>query len=289
MNRRIVLVFVLFGCLTLGGCDPATDEWLSLIKQCATSDQLGSDTVYFGASNSIGAGSVYRRRPDGTVALLFQLSDMFPAQSDRDKILAEGPPAQCSGTKSVSWEVKADLPFESGTTSLSADLSADLKKASTTTISLNSWSLETAKETPWKVAVATLDDKNPYKQEVLQPGRYLMETAVKIAGFTASFEYDQSLVAGLLLKYPNGKTISTGPNGISLQVNWTSNTTLSLSSTDAFYALAEYSMLEKGAPEEQLAIGLRVSNLFFKRVHVRNIDSKKTGNERAQFLQGLTK
>jgi hypothetical protein len=282
-KKRMIQITLLATILLWAvGCDDARDAWKKILSKCASTDKIGSDAIFFGASNTIGPGSVWRKKDDGSYVVMFELSDIFPQQGDRDKILHPNNVATCQGTNSSSWEVKGQLPFEGGSTPVSGDLSVDLKKASKTTVTVNGWSTVDLKETPWKAAVNGLPDDNAFKKDVFADNRYLAETAVFVSGLTASFEFSTDLATTLNVKYPNGKTIKIGGDGLSLQVNWTSDTTLALTSPGDFYIMAAYSQLQNGAPHTFLA-----DNLKWKHVAIAHPKNVKTGNEREAALQKL--
>src|SRR4051812_9452054 len=65
----------------------AGDIYKKILSHCAKSDEIGKDTIFFGVSNSLGPGSVWRRESDDkSIRLRFELSDAFPQSTDQQKL-----------------------------------------------------------------------------------------------------------------------------------------------------------------------------------------------------------
>lgn len=268
-----VLVIVLLYAVA---CDDTRELWTSVLSKCATSDKIGADAIYFGASNTFGPGTIWRTREDGTYAPVWELGDLFPQESDRYKIVKVGNYADCSGMQSTSWEVKGDLPFQGGSTPISGELSTDLKKASSINVKVKNWRDVDLKEGVWKQMVGALTNDSQ-KTDILADNRYLQETSIQVKGLTTLFTFDINTATNLKAKYPSGKVIKTGDDGLSLQVNWNSETQLEMSTDDEFYIMAEYSKLNNGNPtimvnSNSAAEQIRASHMTFKKP-----DHVKTG------------
>jgi len=96
----------------------------------------------------------------------------------------------CSGDSSANWEVQLGLPFEGSVTPVSADLSADLKRADVVSVSVNSWAMDELKEGPYETMIRSND---ALQDEFVQADRVIVENAVRIAGFSASFKFSKSV------------------------------------------------------------------------------------------------
>jgi hypothetical protein len=187
----------------------ATTAWRKVLQNCAKSDLIGKQSLFFGVSNSIGPGSVWRRANDRSIRLLFVLSDAFPLPADQTKIVKANNIASCSGSSSSKWDLKLGLPFSTGATPLTLDIGALLGQAKNVTVSVTGYALDDLAETNWKQAFAGLPADNPYSKELHQPDRLLAENAVKVTGLKATFNYKTDFSADVQAKY-KGKSFTLG-------------------------------------------------------------------------------
>src|SRR5712691_5637897 len=78
--------FLLIAWLSADGlclAEDASSAWRKVLQKCAKSDVIGKQSLFFGLSNGIGPGSVWRFADDKSIRLLFELSDAIPSETDR--------------------------------------------------------------------------------------------------------------------------------------------------------------------------------------------------------------
>src|SRR4051794_17163930 len=63
------------------------DAWNAVLRNCAVNGTISKTGIFFGISNTIGAGSVWRSLEHGGYGLRFELSDAFPDAQTRQKLL----------------------------------------------------------------------------------------------------------------------------------------------------------------------------------------------------------
>jgi hypothetical protein len=187
----------------------ASTAWRNILRKCAKSDLIGTQSLFFGVSNTIGPGSVWRIANDKSIRLMFELSDAFPNDSDQAKLVKVNNVASCLGSSSSSWNIKLGLPFSTGVTPLSLNIGALLGQAKKVTVSVSGFAVDDIKETNWKQAFRELDPNNAYAKEVLQPNRLLAENVVKVTGFRAVFDYKNDLDAEAQATF-KGKSFTLG-------------------------------------------------------------------------------
>src|SRR5258707_8774194 len=124
MMRHFLVVAMLFFVAGPMFAQDASTAWKKILKNCARTDVIGKQSLFFGVSNRIGPGSVWRRADDGSIRLMFELSDAFPKDSDQAKIVKANNISNCFGSSSSKWDVKLGLPFATGATPLSLDIGA---------------------------------------------------------------------------------------------------------------------------------------------------------------------
>jgi hypothetical protein len=191
------------------GAEDATSVWRRILKNCARTDVIGKDTLFFGVSNTIGPGSVWRFAQDGSLRLMFELSDAFPDEVDRVKLITVNNTGSCLGSSSSGWNLKLGLPFATPATAVSGDVGAMLSRARKVTVSITGFAVDVLKGTNWRTAFMNLGDTNPYVVELLQQNRLVAENVVKVTGLKAVFEFGTALGADVQASF-KGRTITVG-------------------------------------------------------------------------------
>ncbi len=216
-----------------GGPPDARSAWIDVLSKCASTELLGSNVFYFGVSNSIGPGSVWRRESDGSLRLRFDLSELEPDQARRAALIQQGNTADCSGQTGTQWSVALGLPFESQISGLNATLSGELRKARSVAVAVSGWNAELLREHAYEELLRT---KPEYGDEFVGDDRFVAENAIRVVGFNSSFDFEKSAAGDVKANLAAGPITLT--NGTRLQANWESDTRLKLTSSEPFYILA---------------------------------------------------
>jgi len=207
--KRILIFLVVLVAVGQGVAQDATTAWKKVLKNCANSNLIGKQSLFFGVSNTIGPGSVWRRADDNSIRLMFELSDAFPAAADQAKIVKTNQIAGCYGTSSSKWDLKLGLPFSTGATSLTLNIGALLGQAKSVTVSVTGFAIDDLAETNWKQAFAGLSTDNAYYKEAHQAGRLIAENGVKVTGLRAVFNYKTDIGADVQAQF-KGKAFTLG-------------------------------------------------------------------------------
>ncbi len=232
--KRLLLAFLMVFVTSPLFAQDASTAWRKVIKRCAKTDLIGSQSLFFGVSNTIGPGSVWRFVNDKSIRLMFELSDAFPDQAAQSKMVKANNTAGCFGTSSSSWNIKFGLPFSTGATPLSLDIGALLGQAKKVTVSISGFALDDLKETDWKEAFKGLAPDNAYAKELLQDNRLVAENAVKVTGFKAVFDYKTALSADVQAKYKGSAfTLGNSSTGNTNQSGGTAGGTTGTTSNSA--------------------------------------------------------
>ncbi|MDB5977666.1 MAG: putative lipoprotein [Nevskia sp.] len=222
----------------LAACsDDARTAWTSVLKKCAVSDLTGSSIMYFGPSNAIGPGSIWRKDDDGSFRLRYALSDM----PDPKAFFKQQKEFQCDGSAETKFSLKAAAGLSSSISPMSADLSNDFQKAKSITVKANSARWDLVSEGPYENYIDSLPSGNGAKTDLKEKaGRFVMYQALLIKGFSAELEFSDSDVASLKGKYSGAIAKSiTGDLTASLDAQWSSDNKLTLTSTDDFYVAGQ--------------------------------------------------
>ena len=223
----------------------AREAWVSVLGKCADTEVIGHDFIFFGLSNEIGPGSVWRKAEDGSFRLRFELSDIEPDAAKRQGLIRTGNTAVCQGGNLSNWSLNAGLPFEGKLTPVSGTFSSELRKAQSVAVGVDVWSIDVLKEVPYEQLLTSL--KKPYDSELTKTDRLVIENAVKLSGFKAAFNFSKQIATDLKTKYSDESMSVALRNGPYLDARWTSDTTLTLSSPDPFYMLAAFGRLKSGS------------------------------------------
>jgi hypothetical protein len=246
--KKFLLAFLM---LSLGSpvfAQDASTAWRKVIKKCAKSDLIGSQSLFFGVSNTIGPGSVWRFANDKSIRLMFELSDAFPDQTAQSKMIKANNTGDCLDTSSSSWNIKLGLPFSTGATPLSLDIGALLGQAKKVTVSISGFALDDLKETNWKEAFKGLTPDNAYAKELLQENRLVAENVVKVTGFKAVFDYKTALSADVQAKYKGSAfTLGNSSTGNASQAGGTTGNTAGSASNAASSPSSSNSNASSGA------------------------------------------
>jgi len=211
--------------------------WVAILRKCAKSQLIGKDVLYFGASNEIGPGSIWRQNSDGSIRLRYELSDIVPDSAKRMELIHPNNAVSCGGDSTSTWEVQLGLPFDGTVAPVSADVSADLKRADGVTVSVTSYAVDELKEGPYETMIRADD---ALQDEFTAPDRVIVENAVRIEGFSASFKFSKSIAEQLKGKY-TGKVVAL--QGANLESQWSDDTTLTMKTPGTFYLLAAFGKL----------------------------------------------
>ncbi len=80
--------------------------WKSVFKNCSSADIMGDNILFFGPSNKIGLGSVWRKNSSGGYNPRLELSSLIKDENEQNKIIKPGEKtATCTGGKSTKWNL----------------------------------------------------------------------------------------------------------------------------------------------------------------------------------------
>ncbi len=102
MLTRIYLIFLIL-TFSLAGCaTTAREAWIDVLSKCASSEAL-NNVVYFGPSNKVGPGSVWRKSDD-SLHLRWTLADTEPDEGKLKNLIQEGDIILIKGSQSIRME-----------------------------------------------------------------------------------------------------------------------------------------------------------------------------------------
>lgn len=243
--RSLAIISIVFG-LVLSGCkhDDVSAAWYEVLKKCVSADQLGSKLVYFGPSNNIGPGALWRKADDGGLFVRYVLRDAIPDEEQRGALIIPGEEANCKGTAKSSWSLKPSLLVETKAAPITGELALDLNRARSVTVAVHNWSLDQIKEGPFETWLRR-NPENAYVLDATRDSRLVLERAVRVLGFSTTLEFSRNDALELKAKY-SGPALGTGQLGIGLGAKWTGDTTLELTSTKNIYIAGELVSLKGG-------------------------------------------
>jgi hypothetical protein len=209
MWNKLLIIIALF-TLILAGCQAtAKDAWVEVIKKCATTQTIDEDKLlYFGPSNTIGPGSLWRKDTQGKGYGLRMANEDL---SENKKIVHKDTPALCKGQSVTETKLGPKLSFTSELSPVSAEVKADFEKAKSISAK--------AAEIRWY----TVQEK-PFEDYIR----------------AAEIKFDASIAAELEGKYSGTLPAElVGDLGAGISASWRDGTTLVLESKAPFFVVGE--------------------------------------------------
>jgi hypothetical protein len=235
--RKSVTLLLLGSAMLLAGCKD--NPWHLLAKDCAVNDLNGDKVLYFGPSNVLGPGSVWREASadaGGGYRVRWD-STAIPTPATWAKTGAE---FTCQGSKTSKISGGATAKFTSQLAPLNGQVAADLSRATSVEVKASKMKWDLLLEGPYEQAVRQLAANSAIRQDLEKPGRLVMYRALKVQGFEARMSFDRSAAAELQAKYSGGALQKlNGELGAGLNVKWTSETEMVITAPGDFYVAGE--------------------------------------------------
>lgn len=230
----VVLVLMLLGCDGKDG----RKIWKDVLQKCANNDLLGRDVLYFGPSNNVGVGSIWRKANDGSYHPRIIRAKYAP---DDNSFVIPGSNFQCEGTTISSSKISPTLALGSKLDSLNGSFGVDFNRAKKVTVQVDQLEWETLEEIPWEQKIKQLATDDPVKEDLFKPSRYILVTALRVKGMVAKLEFSSEVAAELKTKYKGADLgrIGTGDLDAGFTAKFTSETTLEITSPNDFYIAGE--------------------------------------------------
>ncbi len=235
----LILSSNLFGC---GGAD-VVKSWDDVLSKCAESDLMGDSTLFFGMSNNVGPGSIWRATKEGGYGIRWLTSDLDPDLDSPPQFVHPGVVSSCQGNRKVLIGFSATALLETKVAPLEVGLVGALNKARDVTVEIDGWSLDQIREGPFERWATSLDDD--IREEFGTGKSLVMVKAVKVSGISVVMSFDTTTSAELRAKLPD-PVVKLGDLGASMEAKWKSDSELQLKSNQPFYIVGELSALRKG-------------------------------------------
>jgi hypothetical protein len=234
MNKTITILAL---CFSLSGCnhDDARSAWTSVIDKCARS-QLNGKILYFGPSNNIGPGSVWRKPEGGGFRVRYSLAEM-PGNS---VFITQGTPSSCDGSSETKFGTKASVGLSTSLSTASAEVQNDFQKATNIQVRAGSIAWDIVKEGPYEAYVRALPSVGGVREDLAVGDRLVLYRALRVIGYSATLEFSTSDAAALKAKYSGVLPKSvTGDVSAEMAATWSTDNKLTLTSTGDFYLAGE--------------------------------------------------
>jgi hypothetical protein len=225
------------------------NAWKRVIKSCAKTSIVGKEVLFFGPSNTIGLGSVWRKTNSGGYNPRFEFADLIPDEVMRKGIIKLGERVEkCEASKDTKWNLNVGLPFIGKI--FKTDIAADFRKARKATVIAEGVALDVIKEVPFEQAINTLIAKNPddpYLKDLFDSNRLLIIKGYRFSGLAVKLNYDPKLLEELKGKYPEGANVNIGgEKGLNVGINYSGESNVIVTLPGEVYIAGEFSRLEYG-------------------------------------------
>lgn len=231
--RKSAAVVVLLFCISLAGsCKPkgtAREFWTLVLKPCVESDLVGSKELYFGPSNAIGPGSIWRRDDNGGgYGLRFRPSDV-----GGNGWLQPGHEINCAGNASKAVDISPSLVFAVAGQPVSADIDSDFKDTVSVKGSARSARRDTVVEGVYQGWVIGGGVAPAVKSDYELGSRLFMWEAVFVKGFSAHIEFSSDKSVAFKAKYEGQIAgLKAASVGVGFKGHWTTDRTLDITAPD---------------------------------------------------------
>lgn len=201
--------------------------WNEAFEMCGKSDVIGSKMIYFGPSNKIGPGSLWRHADDG-LHLRFELSDAIPNAKVRAKLIRANNYTSCSSDHATNWDVSLGLPFINKL--VDAAFFADFKRASKARISITGLAIDEIKEVPFGIALKDKSVPLEYRNDIGKPDYFIFGNGVRVKGFRVELEFEPKVGAEVHAIYKDLHFNIDGDEGAKFSIKWSGDTKVTLES-----------------------------------------------------------
>ncbi|MFC5477772.1 hypothetical protein [Massilia suwonensis] len=203
-------------------------SWEDVLAKCGLGDMQKSKTLYFGASNGNGVGSIWSL--DSTTGDMWPTSQLSDVTSRRD-IVFSNKEFGCSGeaTSGMDFDVKAGA--KPVVYPISGEVQAAFANASSVKVRVTSILQEDAYWDSFNQEFAKLPMDGQIRKGVELGNRMVMARAWKVRGFQATIQYSQDISSGV--KANIDAKVASGNLGVSAK--WKNANSLEISSTQDLY------------------------------------------------------
>lgn len=244
MKRLVGIGLCVVVASALGGCkQDAKALWTNVLQNCAVSDFNSPNVLYFGTSNTIGAGSILRLEDDKAYHLRYDLT----ADPKIVTFVTRGVPSACNGTSSGNFTLQFGV--NGNTPAGAASIAGQLQNATNVSVNATSASWDTLQEGPYDSYINSLPPDNPLRHNELDSGDDLVVfRALRISGFSATLTFNQNDYLNLK-KDPAAvqKTLSDSIGG-SVNISFTSDDKLVITTAGDFYIGGELASYKPAGP-----------------------------------------
>ena len=223
--------------------------WEAWFKNCPQNETFKKDIVYLGPSSSKGLGYIMSKNKTINGLDFIKISpDTFLFNTFFDKGV-DVPQCDFSQMKDFTFELVASGNFLK---SVNAELGTFVAKAKKITVKTGSWRIESIN--PDFMEYVNRSDQpslKTYREALLDNGNIVLTKVLKVSGFEAEIESEDSIDVGLKAKLENGYNVNVVPSdssrriGFDLNFKRTSKNIVTVSSTGEFSLFGQASKGKK--------------------------------------------
>lgn len=261
LKRHVVMAAVAvlaLGSIGCGHTPTVRDGWTKVIRPCTSSD-LFDDLAFFGQMNAVGPGSVWRQDSDKQYHLRFRLSDVVSDPQARSSVVQAGATSGCEGGVTSKLEVKLAVPVVASAIHLETGVEASLRSARSATVRTSAITGDLLVEGVYEQLLNGTGPPSPGWIEI-QQGRLVMVKAIRVRDFTADFQFEDAVGAGLRARLPSGSVLALGPDGAQVTASWSTQGTLTVKSSGEAFIAVGFSRLV-GPPATGAVAGVRLDRV----------------------------
>ncbi|QFU76238.1 hypothetical protein EY643_11520 [Halioglobus maricola] len=253
---RLKCSIVLIAITLLPGCNEDTAKgWKEVLANCSDTDLHSSkDVLYFGISNNLGPGTVWKIDDAGNYDLRANYED-YPKLGE---FTNRGNSHNCDGSYKTSFSGGAALGLSTKVVPISGEVKADLENVSNMTVSADNVAWDEVRGIPYEKYINSLESDDPLKIDLKdRADRHVMKKALRVQGYKVILEFEKSVGGEVQAKYtgPIGN-LGQGEFNPKLNGKWTSDRKLEVTAEEEFYIAGRFAPYEAdGFSSAGVAIG----------------------------------
>jgi hypothetical protein len=235
MTAKILYPFLAILATGMQAEDTVSSAWKKILKPCSKSDIFSKEVIFFGPSNSLGVGSVWKMQealsPGST------LSDIVRTPEERAGVVTAGGDYSCSGVKRKKWSLKLAIPLAIGGepatvagVKLDIDISATLSRAKTIRVTASRARLEMLLQTRYEAHMNGLPKTDIFWRDLATNQRFVTTKSLAVKGLSFDFEVGTAVVSTLQAKLKSGDKVSFGEKGATFTVDYSDSKTVRFNS-----------------------------------------------------------
>ena len=249
--RVAAVAAVLALMFSAAGCryQQSKSAWQEVLSRCGAGEALAGG-VFFGPSDQVGPGALWRRTDTGGYNLRWTLLEARGAGGAALPLQA-GTESACKEGSFTLERMFPSLLLTTPLLPLNDDLEADLDKVDKVTVRVQGWAVDRLAEGAYGGMLAALPADAVLRKDFGREAIMAQVSGLRVKGFAVSLEFAPADAAALKQKRKD-LSIRRGNRGASFIAKWVKPTVLELAAERDVYVFGRLSLVTAFSPQLKL-------------------------------------